>query len=387
MKKGFTLIEMLGILVILSVIILVSVPNIVQSNKKAKENETEDAKNTIYMAAETYLEINDGAKASLKKNGYYYITLNELVNESLLSSSMKNPDNDKTIVEGAWWVEARMNNGTVNYMLVNNNPYEAETLESEYAYNMILEKNEVVKDKNGISKRYVYENSNPNNYVKFNNELWRIVALEADKTIKLVKEDFLDTNFPFGTSNAVSSSSLISYLNSNSSANVDNAFYGSMAPKAQNMIVSYNFKIGTYNFSSLNSPYTTESASTFKTKIGLLSPSDYASASSNSECSVSSSYTHSADDPCLTNNYLYKSARWWLINPVSGGVTTITEGNNTDLNDKCSSATTTQKEKDGLNSFPATCYAKVRPAVYLSKEITIVSGNGSNTTPYVFGTL
>lgn len=388
MKKGFTLIEMLGILVILSVIILVSVPNIVQTNKKAKANELDDAKNTIYMAAETYLEINEGAKASLKKNNYYYITLNELVNDSLLSSSMKNPGNDfeKTIVEGAWWVEARMNNGTINYSLVNNNPYETETLESEYAYNILLEKGEVVKDKTGVSKRYVYENSNPNNYVKYNNELWRIVALEADKTIKLVRNDFLDTNRIFNSTPSVtSSSSLINYLNRTDSVNVESAFFGSMAPRAQNMIKEHNFNVGIYNFNSLS--LNSETNSQLKIKVGLLNPSDYIQASANSECTLANHYSHASDDPCLISNYLYKSARWWTINPATNGIATITSGNNSDLNNTCTSATDTQKEKDGLNSFPSSCYAKVRPVVYLAMEITVISGSGNSTDPYVFGTL
>lgn len=32
--------------------------------------------------------------------------------------------------------------------------------------------------------RYVYKGENPNNYLKFNDELWRIVSLEKGGTIK-----------------------------------------------------------------------------------------------------------------------------------------------------------------------------------------------------------
>ncbi len=35
--------------------------------------------------------------------------------------------------------------------------------------------------------RYVYKGENPNNYLKFNDELWRIVSLEKDGTIKILK--------------------------------------------------------------------------------------------------------------------------------------------------------------------------------------------------------
>ena len=39
--------------------------------------------------------------------------------------------------------------------------------------------------------RYVYKGKNPNNYVSFNNELWRIIALEKDGTMKIVRNETL----------------------------------------------------------------------------------------------------------------------------------------------------------------------------------------------------
>ena len=38
-------------------------------------------------------------------------------------------------------------------------------------------------------ERYVYKGTNPNNYIQFNNELWRIVAKEVDGTYKIVKDE------------------------------------------------------------------------------------------------------------------------------------------------------------------------------------------------------
>ena len=39
--------------------------------------------------------------------------------------------------------------------------------------------------------RYVYRGSNPDNYIEFNDELWRIVAKEADGTYKIVRNEVL----------------------------------------------------------------------------------------------------------------------------------------------------------------------------------------------------
>ncbi|MEI3508910.1 MAG: hypothetical protein V8R01_07475 [Bacilli bacterium] len=49
--------------------------------------------------------------------------------------------------------------------------------------------------------RYVYKGANPNNYITFNNEEWRIIAVEADGTLKIMKNDKLPTNMFFDKSN------------------------------------------------------------------------------------------------------------------------------------------------------------------------------------------
>ena len=36
--------------------------------------------------------------------------------------------------------------------------------------------------------RYIYRGQNPNNYIVFNNEKWRIISIEKDDTIKIIKE-------------------------------------------------------------------------------------------------------------------------------------------------------------------------------------------------------
>lgn len=393
MKRGFTLIEMLGILVVLAVIILVSLPSIVQTNRNSKQAELDENKETIFMAAETYIELNKDARANLKQNKYYYVKLTTLVDEGLLSSNLKNPgiNLEKTVSEGKWWVEARMNNGKVNYSLVNENPYESETKEAEMVYTVLVNKKEVERNKlNSSINRYIMVNSNPNNYVRFNNELWRIVALETDKTIKMIKEESLETsdelvNLQFGTTNEVTANTqLIKYLNEE--------YYSGMAPSAQNLIVSHDFMAGAYNLTSLTATsnlINIEKTKTLKTKIGLLNPSDYIQASENEECNISSSYTHSeTEDPCLISNYLYKGFRWWMMDPASdGGTVVMNEGDNDDLNEDCKTATEAQKTKDGLNSFPSSCRAKVRPVVYLKADTTIASGSGSRQDPYILDSM
>ncbi len=38
-------------------------------------------------------------------------------------------------------------------------------------------------------ERYIYRGTNPNNYIEFNDELWRIVAKESDGTYKIIRNE------------------------------------------------------------------------------------------------------------------------------------------------------------------------------------------------------
>lgn len=64
-------------------------------------------------------------------------------------------------------------------------------------------KGKVVTTGDGIYKdeltegRYVYKGGNPNNFVNFNNELWRIIAVETDGSLKIIRANALDTLLPF----------------------------------------------------------------------------------------------------------------------------------------------------------------------------------------------
>lgn len=39
--------------------------------------------------------------------------------------------------------------------------------------------------------RYIYRGSEPNNYILFNNELWRIMAKEIDGTYKIIRDEMI----------------------------------------------------------------------------------------------------------------------------------------------------------------------------------------------------
>ena len=56
-QKGFTLVELMGILVILGVIIVFTVPSITKTLKNSETNELKEYQNTICLAAKSYVEL------------------------------------------------------------------------------------------------------------------------------------------------------------------------------------------------------------------------------------------------------------------------------------------------------------------------------------------
>ena len=75
------------------------------------------------------------------------------------------------------------------------------------------------------TNRYIYKGANPNNYIIFNNEMWRIYSIETDGKMKIIKEDAINSEFPFDPgyetviSGVTSQNSVTGTRYSNSSSN------------------------------------------------------------------------------------------------------------------------------------------------------------------------
>ncbi len=120
MKRGFTLVELLGILVILGVIVLVSVPSLITTNKASKENEIAEFKATVENAAESYVETHPDSFTNLKNcTGTGAITTEKLVKEGFLDGSTVNPETNQKIINEASTVNITLNDCTLIYTYTN----------------------------------------------------------------------------------------------------------------------------------------------------------------------------------------------------------------------------------------------------------------------------
>ncbi len=92
-QKGFTLVELMGVLVVLGVLLLVTVPSMTSTFRNSSEEEEKEYVKTLCMAARTYIEVDKDAQSqtwtsrktlstsTLKENGY-------------ITNSLVNPDTD-----------------------------------------------------------------------------------------------------------------------------------------------------------------------------------------------------------------------------------------------------------------------------------------------------
>ena len=212
--------------------------------------------------------------------------------------------------------------------------------------------------------RYVYKGKNPNNYVSFNNELWRIIALEQDGTMKIVRNETLP-NQAWDSSNSnnwARPATLNTYLNG--------TYYNSLTNVAKNQIADHNFGIGevVWNNTNLATQISDENGTTWNGKIGLITASDYIRSNTDKTNCGNFSLINQKYATCKNTTYLFTGTQWWIFSPASNGTSS--------RNIQSSGA---------INSNLVNTADNYRPALYLKSNVKIVSGEGTQTTPYELG--
>lgn len=91
MKRGFTLVELMGVIVILGIIAVIAFPSIINQINDARENINENTNILIIDAAETYFEENVELNTTTEGK-YYCTTLEVLVDEGLLNEPIKDAE-------------------------------------------------------------------------------------------------------------------------------------------------------------------------------------------------------------------------------------------------------------------------------------------------------
>ena len=90
--------------------------------------------------------------------------------------------------------------------------------------NGITSHSEVVFENSGLyinAGNYIYKGDVNNNYIKFNNMLWRIVKINVDNTIDIILDDYVNILPWSETSKSFSKSDIYNYLNKTFLENID----------------------------------------------------------------------------------------------------------------------------------------------------------------------
>ncbi len=249
---------------------------------------------------------------------------------------------------------------------------------------------------------YRYTGADPNNYVSFNNELWRIIGVfptddgtgNIENRVKIARNESIgvrawDTGITID--NDWSTATLQTILNSGDYYNRTGSYTSEgLTEEAKSMIGEAKWYLGgTDSFDSESNGlashwYTYERGTTvysgrptsFIGKIGLIYLSDYGyatsggSTTSREECLVTSLYSwwRLSYSDCNNNNWLkISSVRIWTITPYPVSSTQVFTF------DTC-----VGHEEPRSNNV-------VRPVLYLSSDVMITGGTGTSSDPYTLG--
>ena len=250
--------------------------------------------------------------------------------------------------------------------------------------------------------RYVYRGANPNNYIEFNNELWRIISKETDGIYKILRNETLPSrkfdstgarttgycsqgyaptngcNAWSSTANMVGSPS--EFTNGTFTGTVDadsemltylNGEYLESITENREKIVNHDYNIGAVvsNNNDLATQIEGEKAYKWNGEVGLISASDYINANSDMNTCGTHSKNNSNYRTCRNTNWMYISGtNWWTLSPRANNsrfVFTVNDGG-------------------AVDSYPAKYSYGVRPAVYLTSSLYL-SGSGTQSDPYRIG--
>ena len=230
----------------------------------------------------------------------------------------------------------------------------------------ILENTELEKDP--YECRYFFTGANPNNYIRFNNETWRIISVECDGTIKIMREASIgdrvwDSSGSYGNNNWARPASLNTYLNG--------TYLNQLTSTAQSQIVTHDWSIGIVTpTSNLADQINNENSSKWNGKVALPTISEYIRSNSNKSSCGSLSLNSDNYRSCRNTTWMYIIDVWWTLSPHSSSSDDVLNvGFIGDV---------------GLvySDFADTLGIAVRPSVYLSSKIKITGGDGSSSDPY-----
>ena len=433
-KNGFTLVELLAVIVILAIILVIAVPKITDTIKNSKIASFESSVKTIAAQAEKKKMEKEILEDAGSINCSDVVKLND-TDYGNCSITFDGNTAKVTLVGKGKFEGLSVINGTKE------NATAGEVKMPEYGkgttYIKALYDNDVSRAANGLKKDNTsdanirYEGANPNNYVSFNDELWRIIGVFGDN-IKLVRseelgklswdssdrsvnngwgvnewsqadlKEYLNTMYyggtsvtcyvdynnstttcPTGSLNSTAKSMINNYTWNTGAINEEDTTIANSETYALNTVPFYNAERGSVNgkicTSGTGCNDTVERTTTWRGYVALPYVTDWAYASSETACATNmNDGLDAANDnydnmTCKRNNWVHHESTMeeamWMLSP----------GAYSDL-----AGYVWNVDGGGLVSTGAASSAhSVFPSVYLNTEVKITSGSGTSSDPYI----
>ena len=251
---------------------------------------------------------------------------------------------------------------------------------------------------------YRYEGKNPNNYIWFNNEYWRIIGVfdsashgQSNKNlVKIIRADVLDgLAWDKSNTNNWNTSSLKSLLNgayykaedgtssgycygysTTATANCDYTKKG-IQSGYRSMIAKVTWHLGGYSSTSATTSafYGYERGTTVYSGrptsttgyIGLMYPSDYGYSVLSSSCTRTTNLGSYNSAKCAGQSWLYGKGYEWTLTPSSSNSFSVFNLSNNGY----------------LASSGALFGYGSRPVLYLDASVYKIDGDGSLNNPYI----
>ena len=426
-KNGFTLVEITVCVVLLVTIFLLVVPKVNTMINNKKKNAYNSLISTVKDAAQAYVYLNVNiVDDAIESQGYYEVSIRTLQENELLENKLENPLTGKNIPSTSI-VKIIKNNEEYIYKFSLDYQYLLEHIIDLYSSEETRISNGLKKD-NTPDQNIRYYGSNPNNYVSFNNELWRIIGVFGNN-VKLVRSEklgnlswdssessinggvginqwgeskdadgneyagadlqvYLNKMYYGGTSvtcyngqNNQTTTCPTNTLDNTAKALIDNHTWNTGAPNHSTLYNSttqsydtvefYKAERGTVNGKICSSGTYCNDTVTRTTEwtgyIGLPYVTDYAYASSENDCNTK--IDQSSTYKCKNNNWMHRSTSTWYMSPyaIPYNATSVWYV----YGDGSSGLSLAA---DALSAFPT---------IYLKSNVIIESGNGTSSSPYI----
>ena len=413
-RNAFTLIELLAVIVILAVILVIAIPRILDVIETSKKD---SFKNSAQLIADTAEKKKVSDKLLGKDEEITCKDVAKINDEDYASCiiSFDSEGNAKVSITGKGKFDGlKITNGTKENAEVKEITKPTYGMKAtEYISNLYDYDGEGLKIDNTPDQNIRYYGANPNNYVSFNNELWRIIGVFGNN-VKLVRSEKLG-NLSWDSSessinggggvNEWSQADLKNYLNTMYYGGTEVTCYGgsnnttttcptnTLDESAKSLIDNHMWNTGAIEWGKrTDTPAfykdergnqtgkictgvdlcndTVERKTTWPGYIGLPYATDYAYASSENICETNMVKQDSSEAYiCMKNNWMYKNTRYWTLSPRvysanSRSVWHVVNDGGVNVNNAA----------DGVAVFPT---------LYLKTDILIKSGNGTSSDPYI----